>query len=76
MGVTRRAATRECFVGGRQADLRDKIQKIAPENRFYGYRRVCQDLLRIHGIKVNPKHVLRLMREDNLLCLRQKLFVP
>jgi transposase InsO family protein len=59
-----------------EADLRDKIQKIALENRFYGYRRVCQDLWRIHGLKVNHKHVRRLMREDNLLCLRAKPFVP
>ena len=59
-----------------EVDLRDKIQKIALENRFYGYRRVCRDLWRIHGLKVNHKHVLRLMREDNLLCLRQKPFVP
>ena len=56
--------------------LRDKIQTIALENRFYGYRRVCRDLWRVHGLKVNHKHVLRLMREDNLLCLRQKPFVP
>src|SRR5208337_2090266 len=55
-----------------EADLRDKIQTIALDNRFYGYRRVCRDLWRIHGLKVNHKHVLRLMREDNLLCLRQK----
>ena len=27
-----------------EADLRDKIQTIALENRFYGYRRVCRDL--------------------------------
>src|SRR5208337_3920284 len=33
-----------------EADLRDKIQKIALENRFYGYRRVCRDLWRIHGL--------------------------
>jgi len=59
-----------------EADLRDKIQTIALENRFYGYRRVCRDLWRIHGLKVNHKHVLRLMRQDNLLCLRQKPFVP
>ena len=59
-----------------EADLRDKIQTIALDNRFYGYRRVCRDLWRIHGLKVNHKHVLRLMREDNLLCLRQKPFVP
>ena len=55
-----------------EADLRDKIQKIALQNRFYGYRRICRDLWRLHGLKVNHKHVLRLMREDNLLCLRQK----
>jgi putative transposase len=59
-----------------EADLRDKIQKIALQNRFYGYRRVCQDLWRLHGLKVNHKHVRRLMREDNLLCLRAKPFVP
>ena len=59
-----------------EADLRDKIQKIALENRFYGYRRICRDLWRIHGLRVNHKHVLRLMRQDNLLCLRQKPFVP
>ena len=55
-----------------ETDLRDKIQKIALENRFYGYRRVCRELWRIHGLKVNHKHVLRPMREDN----RQKPFVP
>ena len=46
-----------------EADLRDKIQTIALKNRFYGYRRVCRELWRIHGLKVNHKHVLRLMRE-------------
>ena len=39
-----------------EADLRDKIQKIALENRFYGYRRVCRDLWRIHGLKATPKN--------------------
>ena len=39
-----------------EADLRDKIQTIALENRFYGYRRICRDLWRIHGLKVNDKH--------------------
>ena len=59
-----------------EADLRDKIQSIALKNRFYGYRRVGQDLWRLHGLKINHKHVRRLMREDNLLCLRAKPFVP
>ncbi len=59
-----------------EADLRDKIQTIALKNRFYGYRRVCRDLWRVDGLKVNHKHVLRLMREDNLLRLRERPFVP
>jgi hypothetical protein len=40
-----------------EADLRDKIQKIALDNRFYGYRRICRDLWRLHGLKVNHKHM-------------------
>jgi len=59
-----------------EADLRDKIQAIALENRFYGYRRIGQELWRRHGLQVNHKHLRRLMREDNLLCLRKKPFVP
>ena len=59
-----------------ETDLRDKIQKIALENRFYGYRRIGQDLWRRHGLRINHKHLRRLMREDNLLCLRSKPFVP
>jgi transposase InsO family protein len=45
------------------------------EKRFYGYRRVQQEL-RQRGQCVNAKRVLRLMREDNLLCLRTRRFVP
>ena len=61
----------------RQADtaLRDAIQQVIVEKRFYGYRRVQQEL-RQRGQCVNAKRVLRLMREDNLLCLRARRFVP
>jgi transposase InsO family protein len=61
----------------RQADtaLRDALQQVALERRFYGYRRVTQELRR-RGYWVNAKRVLRLMREDNLLCLRTRRFVP
>jgi transposase InsO family protein len=38
---------------------------------FYGYRRITAHLHR-QGLKVNHKRVLRLMRQDNLLCLRQR----
>jgi transposase InsO family protein len=59
-----------------EADLRDKIQAVAIENRFYGYRRIGRELWRRHGLQINHKHLRRLMREDNLLCLRSKPFVP
>lgn len=60
-----------------QADtaLRDAIQQVIVEKRFYGYRRVQQEL-RQRGQWVNAKCVLRLMREDNLLSLRTRRFVP
>jgi putative transposase len=32
--------------------------------------------LRSNGLVVNHKRVLRLMRQDNLLCLRRRPFVP
>jgi transposase InsO family protein len=55
--------------------VRDAVQRVALGNRHYGYRRVTWELSRA-GIVVNHKRVLRLMREDNLLCLRKRPFVP
>jgi putative transposase len=55
--------------------VRDLIQQVALENRFYGYRRVTKELFD-RGVVVNHKRVLRLMRRDNLLCLRKRPFVP
>jgi len=55
--------------------LRDRLQHLALAHRHYGYRRLGP-LLRREGWAVNHKRVLRLLREDNLLCLRQKAFVP
>jgi len=52
-------------------DLRDQIQEIVLEFPGYGYRRVTAEL-RNRGYVVNHKRVLRLMREDNLLCLKKK----
>lgn len=51
--------------------VRDALQRIALEMPFYGYRRITAELKR-RGHSVNHKAVLRLMREDNLLCLRRK----
>ncbi len=57
-----------------EMELRDAIQKIALEMPAYGYRRVNAQLRR-RGWVVNHKRVLRIMREDNLLCLRRRKFV-
>src|SRR4051812_29305119 len=58
----------------RDVDLRDEIQKIALEMPAYGRRRITAELRR-RGWKVNHKRVARIMREDNLLCLRRRKFV-
>jgi putative transposase len=55
--------------------IRDAVQRTALANRRYGYRRIAKELGR-NGLVVNHKRVLRLMRKDNLLCLRRRPFVP
>jgi putative transposase len=55
--------------------VRDAIQRAALAHVHYGYRRIAAELRRA-GLAVNHKRVLRLMRQDNLLCLKQRPFVP
>ena len=55
-------------------ELRDAIQKIAVEWPSYGRPRITEELRR-RGWIVNPKRVRRLMREDNLLCVRKRKFM-
>jgi putative transposase len=55
-------------------DLRDEIQRIALEWPCYGWRRVTAELRR-RGWTVNHKRVRRMLREDNLLCVRKRKFV-
>ena len=55
--------------------VRDAIQRLCLAHRHYGYRRIGV-LLHRDGWQVNHKRVLRLMREDNLLCLRRRPFTP
>jgi len=55
-------------------ELRDAIQRIALEWPSYGRRRITQELRR-RGWRVSPKRVQRLMRKDNLLCVRKRKFV-
>jgi transposase InsO family protein len=54
-------------------DLRDEIQRIALEFPYYGWPRVTREL-HDRGWRVNHKRVYRIMREDNLLCLRRRKF--
>ena len=55
-------------------DLQDEIQRIALDMSCYGYRRITEELHR-RGYQVNHKRVLRMMRQDNLLCVRRRKFV-
>lgn len=57
-----------------EAALRDAIEKIILDFAGYGYRRVTHVLQR-EGWKVNHKRVLRIMREESLLCHLKRHFV-
>ena len=57
-----------------EMEIRDQLQKVALESPAYGYRRVTHEL-RHRGFDINHKRVLRMMREDNLLCVRRRAFV-
>ena len=58
----------------RDMGLRDAIQRIALEWPCYGRPRITAELRR-QGWTVNPKRVYRLMRADNLLCVRRRKFL-
>jgi len=55
--------------------LRKEIQGIALEFPFYGYRRISKELGR-RELQINHKKVLRIMKEDKLLCRRKRAFKP
>jgi putative transposase len=57
-----------------EMELRDQMQKVAAESPAYGYRRITAELQQ-RGFDVNRKRVIRMMREDNLLCIRQRAFM-
>jgi putative transposase len=76
-GVSRRGFYRfdpDARRAERDMDLRDAIQRIALEMPSYGRPRITAELRR-RGWLVNPKRVHRVMREDNLLCLRRRKFI-
>jgi putative transposase len=80
LGISRSALYREQRAvieekeQGNTVEIRDAIQRIALLWSSYGYRRITAELQR-RGFIVNHKRVLRLMRSDNLLCLRKRTFV-
>lgn len=53
--------------------IKDSILAIALEFQKYGYRRITAELHR-RGNAVNHKKVLRIMREENILCKHKKKF--
>ncbi len=57
----------------KDADLRDKIEKMQMEFPRYGYRRVDAQLRR-EGIRVNGKRIRRVMREYGLCAEVKKAF--
>jgi transposase InsO family protein len=76
-GVSRRGFYRfdpDAKSAERDMDLRDAMQRIAIEMPSYGRPRITAELRR-RGWVVNPKRVHRIMREDNLLCLRRRKFM-
>lgn len=58
-----------------ELDLRGAIEGIVLEFPGYGYRRVTEALKR-QGWAVNHKRVLRVMREESLLCQLKRRFRP
>jgi putative transposase len=58
----------------RDVALRDAIERVVLEFPGYGYRRVTKALQR-EGWVVNHKRVLRVMRQESLLCQLKRRFV-
>ena len=54
--------------------LRSAVQSVVIQHRWrYGYRRVTVEL-RTQGMVVNHKRIARIMREDNLLTVREQWY--
>jgi putative transposase len=61
-------------IAERDTAVRDAIERIVLEFPGYGYRRVTKALQR-EGWEINHKRVLRVMREESLLCQLERRFV-
>jgi putative transposase len=58
----------------RDLDLRDAIERVTPDFPGHGYCRVTHALQR-EGWAVNHKRVLRVMRQESLLCHLKRQFL-
>lgn len=76
-GVSRSWYYERCVNGPEEAEhdvaLRDAIERVVLEFPGYGYRRVTKALHR-DGWGINHKKVLRVMREESLLCRLRRAF--
>ena len=72
--IGRRLRAAVTTTAARDMERRQQIQAVALEMRSYGYRPITKELHR-RGVIINKKVVLRLLRADNLLCLRRRAFV-
>jgi putative transposase len=72
--IARRLRRPVATTADRDMQRRLQIQTVALELRSAGHRPITQELRR-RGVVINKKVVLRLLRADNLLCLRRRAFV-
>jgi transposase InsO family protein len=78
LGVSRSWYYAHPVVSGPQEEeiaLRDAIERIVLDFPGYGYRRVTHALRRAGWGPINHKRVLRVMREESLLCQLKRRFV-
>ena len=79
LGVSRQALYRtpKPRTVPRRRPIRDPIERViveeALDNQTDGYRMVCAFVRRRLGVAVNPKRVLRVVREHNLIQRRRRL---
>jgi putative transposase len=77
LGMTRASYYRpdsRTVAGPGSTELRHRIEEIVLEFPGYGYRRVTVQLQR-EGWSINHKRVLRIMREESLLCQLRRRWV-
>ena len=72
--ISRRLRSAAVTIEQKDQQRRVHIHQVALEMRTYGYRPITKELQR-RGVVINSKVVLRLLRADNLLCLRRRGFV-